>query len=291
MTERNLIPEGTAFDTRNGTIYIGSTFKRKIVQITKDGIVSDFISEKFEGIASLVGMEVDEERGILWANIAHAHEVMPLMNPDTTRDWMTEVACFDIQNRQLIKRYTLNAEQAFFNDLTVLPGGDVFATESVHNRIYRIGAQTDSLEMFLEPEGYSFLNGITYAAKTNTLFVSSTQGILKVDLLNKRYELLISADSIDATRIDGLTFWSEGLIGHQSSRVSVFYLNESQTWIDRLELLDSDDEFDSSTTGEVGDGYYYFIVNSQIRSGIDRDKGTIKPQDSLNDIIIRKIKL
>lgn len=50
LKERNLIPEGTAVDNRSGTIYIGSTFKRKIIQITADGTVTDFIPEKSNGL-------------------------------------------------------------------------------------------------------------------------------------------------------------------------------------------------------------------------------------------------
>lgn len=291
LIERNLIPEGTAFDTRTRTIYVGSTFKRKIVQITEDGKVTDFIPEAFEGVTSIVGMEVDENRGILWANTAQANEVMPLINPDTTRDWMTNISSFDLQNKKLIKKYELNVGQAFLNDLTVLPNGDVYSTESVNSGIYWINSQTDSLELFLQDKEYSFLNGITYSDKSNSLFVSSVQGILKIDIVTRKCVLLKGHDSIDAKGIDGLTLYRKTLIGHQSSKVTVFYLNEDETEIIKTEILDSGEGFDSSTTGEIGAEYYYFIVNSQIRSGIDKVNHTIKPSDSLKDIIIRRIKL
>lgn len=291
LTERDLIPEGTAFDTKTGTIYIGSTFKRKIIQITSDGKVTDFIPEKSNGVFSLVGMEVDEERGILWANTAHANQFMPLIDPHPTKDWMTTVSAYDIQQKKLIKRYELNADTAFLNDLTVLPDGDVFATESVNNKIYKIDSHTDSLELFLEPAGFTFLNGITYSEKLNSLFVSSVQGILNINIDTKTYSLLKTRDSIDAQGIDGLTLYKDQLVGHQSSKVFRFYLNENATEIVKAEILDSGDEFDSSTTGEIGGDYYYFIVNSQVRSGIDRTNRTIKPLDSLENVIIRKIKL
>lgn len=291
LTERNLIPEGTAFDARTETIYIGSTFKRKIVQINNDGKVEDFIPEKYEDIASVVGIEVDEDRGVLWANTAHANEVMPLTDPDPDKDWMTSIYSFDLKTKKRINKYHLPVEKAFLNDLTVTVHGDVFATESVNGHIYRIRSATDSLELFLNPVGYDFLNGITYSDEYNSLYVSSVQGVLKIDLQNKAYTLLKTMDGIDAAGIDGLSFYENKLIGHQSSKVSVFYLNENGNEIVKYEVLDTGDEFDSSTTGEVGNGYYYFIVNSQIRTGIDRVHHTIKPADSLKDIIIRRIKL
>jgi sugar lactone lactonase YvrE len=294
LKERNLIPEGTAFDNRSGTIYIGSTFKRKIVQIAADGKVTDFIPEKLNGIASIVGMEVDECRGVLWVNTAHANEVLPLMNPHPTLDWMTNICSFDIQTKKLMKRYDLHAEKSFLNDLTVLPNGDVYATESVNNKIYRITAQRDSLELFLSPDGYTFLNGITYSDKFNCLFVSAVEGIIRIDLDgkgSKNYYVVKTPKNIDAGSIDGLTLYKDQLIGHQSTQVTAFYLHASGQEILQSKILNTGPEFDSSTTGEVGGDDYYFIVNSQVRSGIDRVNKTIKPVDSLKDVIIRRIKL
>jgi hypothetical protein len=70
-----------------------------------------------------------------------------------------------------------------------------------------------------------------------------------------------------------------------------FLLNDKQDSIVHSNLLDTGPDFDSSTTGEIGNDQYYFIVNSQIRSGIDFKKQAIKPLDSLEKIIIRKIQL
>ena len=138
LDEKDLIPKGVAFDNRTGTIYVGSTFKRKIIRISKDGAVSDFIPEKMENVWSLIGMEVDEKRGTLWANTAHANAVLPLIDPDTTHDWMTNVYAFDIDRGKMIKNYGLIDSGAFLNDLTVLSNGDVYITESMNHKLYRI---------------------------------------------------------------------------------------------------------------------------------------------------------
>jgi hypothetical protein len=291
LTEKDLIPEGTAFDSRTGTIYISSTFKRKIVQITSDGKVSDFISEKSNGIASVLGMEVDEERGVLWTNIDHANEVLPLKDPHPTEDWKSSICSFDIQTKKLIKRYNLQSDTTFLNDLTVLPTGELFATESVHNKIYCIRPSTDSLELFLSTEQYHFLNGITYSDKWNCLFVSAEEGIISIDLSTKKYYQLKTKAGINTAAIDGLTLYKDRLIGHQSTKVVAFYLNETGSEIIQSQLLDTGVEFDSSTTGEVGGEYYHFIVNAQVRSGIDRVHKTTKPLDSLEEVIIRRIRL
>ena len=291
LNEKDLIPEGLAFDKRTGVIYIGSTYKRKIVQIKPNGVVTDFISTETDGIWGVVGMEVDEKRGVLWVNTAHANEVMPLTNPNKEEDWMTGILSYTIKQKKLIKRYDLNEPKGFFNDITVSENGDVYATESVNNKIYRIESGKDELQLFLDPKGFTFLNGITYVDSLKVLFVASTQGIFKVDVNSKKYTLLKTAKNINAKKIDGLAYYHNFLIGHQSSKVSKFYLNTDQTEIPKVEILDTRKEFDSSTTGEVGNGYYYYIVNSQISSGIDYENRTLKPLDSLEKIIIRKLKL
>ena len=291
IKEKDLIPESLCVDSRTGITYVGSTYKRKIIQITPDGNVTDFFPQETNGIWSLVGMTLDEKNNILWANTAHANEVMPLINPDTSRDWMTNVTAFDIRHKRIIQKYALNESKAFLNDLTLIPNGDLYVTETVNNKIYKIDKDDDELKLFLEPSGFTFLNGITYSEKLNTLFVSSQQGIISIDLKTKKYHLLKTNENINAKSIDGLTLYNDYFIGHQSTKVSKFYMNNEGTLITKSEILDTGKEFDSSTNGDVANGYYYFIVNSQISSGADYERRTIKPVDSLENVIIRKIKL
>ena len=291
IVEKDLIPEGLAVDEHSGNIYVGSTYKRKIVQISPEGIVTDFIPGEMEGLWSVVGMEVDEEKGLLWANTGHANEVLPLIHPDLQRDWMTNISCFDIRQKKLVKKYELNTGKAFLNDLTVLPDGDVYATETVNNKIYKIDHLQDEIELFLNLSEFNFLNGITFSDHFHSLFVSAVEGIIKIDIETGAYKLLPVMDSINVKGIDGLAIYDRILIGHQSTRVSRFYLDEAAENIVKVEVLDTGDEFDSSTTGEISDGNYFFIVNSQIRSGLDFNNRTIKPMDSLENVIIRKMKL
>lgn len=290
IDEKDLIPEGVAANSKSGIVYVGSTYKRKIVQIDSKGNVSDFISQEKEGLWSVLGMEVDETNGVLWANTAHMHNAMPLINPISTENWMTTISAFDIKNRKLIQKYQLKETKSAFNDLTITADGNVYATESAHNRVFMLNRKTDSLELFLELKNYNFPNGITHSKKHNLLFVSTREGILKIDILNKSYDL-IKSEGINAKRIDGLALHKNYFIGHQSSKVSKFYLNEDFSEITKIELLDTGKEFDSSTTGEVLGNFYYYVVNSQLRSGIDFKKKMIKPLDSLENIIIRRIQL
>jgi sugar lactone lactonase YvrE len=290
LEEKDLLPEGVAFDPVTGSIYVSSTYKRKIVRIDAGGDVKDFVIEKQDGIWSTIGMEADAMRRHLWVVSSQAKEVLPLLDPDSLQ-WRSAIYQYNLGSATLIDSCLLPLKNAFLNDLTVAPNGDLYITESMQGGIYYLKAGADSLELFLTPAPYTFPNGICFPDQPGHLFVSTAEGILKIDIMNRRYDLLKTGDSINAKDIDGLSYHRGGLIGHQSTKVVRFVLNDSQDSIIYSTVLATGPEFDSSTTGEMGNDQYYFIVNSQIRSGIDFKKQVIKPLDSLEKIIIRKIQL
>lgn len=291
ITEKDIIPEGVAFDEATGTIYVSSTYKRKIVSIDQDGKVRDFIGEAQDDIKSVIGMEVDKKRNSLWAVSCEALDVLPLKNSNETK-WTSSVYQFDLEDGKLVKKYLLNKDSVFLNDLTVADDGNVYITESVKKGVYVIKPGSDSLQLFMQiGPPYQFINGICFTDKPGFLFVASTEGIIKIELSTKAYSLLPEAGPLNALDIDGLAFWDNYFIAHQSTAVVRFYLSSSRDSIIKADTLNAGKEFNASTTGEVANGNYYFIVNSQIQSGIDYANKKLKPIDSLSDIIIRKVKL
>ena len=291
LTEKDLIPEGLAFDASTQTIYVSSTYKRKIISIDKNGRVADFITEAQDDIKSVIGMEVDNKRNCLWAVSCEAADVLPLKNPGK-RQWWSSVYQFSLSDGKLMKKYALNKDSVFLNDLTVANDGTVYVTESVQKGIYTVKPGIDSMQLFLEiGTPYQFINGICFTDKPGSLFIASTEGIIKIDLSNKKYSLLPETGSMRALDIDGLAFWDDYFIAHQNNAVTRFYLSQARDSIIKADTINTGKEFNSSTTGEVSQGSYYFIVNSQIQSGVDYTNKKLKPIDSLSDIIIRKIKL
>jgi hypothetical protein len=288
LAEKDIIPEGVAFDKNSGTIYISSTYKKKIVSIDKDGNIKDFITEGQDDIKSVIGMEVDNRTGSLWAVSSEANDVLPLKDPGPAQ-WRSSVYQFSLDGGKLIKKYVLDKDSVFLNDLAVADDGSVYVTESVKAVVYRIAAGSDSLVPFIQAKDYGFINGICFGNKPGHLSVATMKGIIDIDLATKNFSLIPSATGIDHSDIDGLAFTHGYFIGHQSTKVCRFYV--SQDSITGVDILDGGEGFDSSTTGEIGKGYYYFIVNSQVQSGFDLEKKIIKPMDSLENSIIRKIKL
>jgi len=290
ITEKDLIPEGVAFDEKTQTIYIGSTYKRKIISIDKNGKVADFIGEGQDDIKSVIGIEVDEKTNSLWAISCEAAEVLPLKNQGS-KQWTSSVFQFRLADGKLFGTYPLDKDSVFLNDLTVADNGKVYVTESMNAIVYVINPGSDRMQELVNLKQFQFLNGICFADLPGYLFVASTQGIVRIDLATRQFSLLPEASSLKAADIDGLAFYDNYFIAHQSTAVTRFYLSPKRDSIVKADTLNSGKEFDASTTGEVSAGNYYFIVNSQIQSGIDYANKKLKPLDSLTNTIIRRIKL
>jgi DNA-binding beta-propeller fold protein YncE len=294
LQERDLIPEGTAFDPVTEQVFISSMYKRKIVAIRKDGSHYEFVKEAADGIWATLGMEVDPARRRLWVISSKGDAGILTQTKIGDETWDSQLFCYDLDSASLIRKYAVLASVPkgyCFNDLTVSSNGDVYITESLTNKIFFLQHDADSIKVLFEPSGYTFLNGITLTRDEKSLIVSSTESLLRINLATKSITLLPYTAPIKQRPIDGLTYYNNSLIGHQSNILTRFYLNEQQDSIINYQIIDTSG-LDSSTTGEIGeDGWYYYIANSQIRSGIDYNKMTIMPMDSLEPIVIKKLRL
>lgn len=294
LEERDLIPEGTAYDPVTEQVFISSMYKRKIVAIRKDGSHYDFVKEAADGIWATLGMEVDPLRRKLWVISSKGDGGILTKIKIEDGTWDSQLYCYDLDSASLIRKYSVLAivPKGFcFNDLTVASNGNVYITESITNRIFTLQHDADSISVLFEPVGYTFLNGITLAGDEKSLFVSSSESLLHIELESKSITPLPYTAPIKQRPIDGLTFYNNTLIGHQSNNLTRFYLNEQQDSILTYQLIDTSG-LDSSTTGEIDEnGCYYYIANSQIRSGIDYTSMTLMPLDSLEPVLIKKIRL
>lgn len=64
IAEKDLIPEGIAFDPDSKSFFVSSIHKNKIIRIDERNKVTDFIKSGKEGIGQALGMKVSD--GKLW---------------------------------------------------------------------------------------------------------------------------------------------------------------------------------------------------------------------------------
>jgi hypothetical protein len=294
LPERDLTAEGTAWDARTRTLFLSSLYKRKIVAIGPDGAARDFIAEGQDGIGPVVGIEVDPARRGLWAASMVLHEAgIPLS--DTTFLAHGLLFHYDVDTGRLRRRYVVPPRQGRrhgFNDLTVLPDGDVYITDSQSGGVFKVRAGGEQVEEVLPRGTYTFPNGITRSDDGRRLFVGHGTGVDRIEVATGRRQRLASPDTLNLTGIDGLAFHRNTLIAHQPgwfNRVVRLRLDRAHERIASWETLERHHpRFIQPTTGEVAGDTYYYIANAQLRRFRD---GKILPWDSLAPVLILKTEL
>jgi serine beta-lactamase-like protein LACTB, mitochondrial len=294
LPERDLTAEGTAWDAKTRTLFLSSLYKRKIVAIGPDGRARDFIASGQDGIGPVVGIEVDPVRRGLWAASMVLQEAgIPLS--DTTFLAHGLLYHYDVDTGRLRRRYVLppvGGRRHGFNDVTVMPNGDVYVTDSQSGGVYRLKADGAGVAEVLPPGTYTFPNGITRTDDGKRLFVAHGAGVDRIEIATGRRLRLGATDSLNLGSIDGLAFHRNTLIAHQPgwfNRLVRLRLDPAQERVESWEVLERHHpRFEQPTTGEVAGDTYYYIANAQLRRFRD---GKILPWDSLSPVLVLKTEL
>jgi len=287
ILEKDLIPEGMAYDPVEKAFYMGSIQKCKIIKIDKDGNVSDFTDPRQDGLVSLLGMRVDAERRVLWAASSYS-----FYKKSIPRELLGTAGIFkyDLRTKKLLKKYMLPQEEGhYLNDLTVSPDGSVYITDWLVHGIYKISAKTDTIEKLIDMPRQP--NGIDISDDGTKLFIAGN-GMGVLDMASKSYKELKYPPNMYVSG-DGCYFYKNSLIAVQNGgfrKVSRFYLNDAQDEIVRSEPLEAYHPlFNIPTTGALAGNDFYFIANSQLRA-FNRD-GSLFPLSELEEVKILKIGL
>jgi DNA-binding beta-propeller fold protein YncE len=287
VKEKDLIPEGIAFDPASGNFYLSSIQKRKIVVINKKGEASDFVRTDQDGILSVLGMKVDAQ-GRLWA-----------CNNTPESDTVSKESNVHVYEStgKLSKVYILrDGKKHLFNDVHFLSNGDTYVTDSEGGSVYVIKKGSDQVEEFIPLQSLVYPNGIAATPDEKKLFVvtGSGLGIVSIDLETKKIAS-VGHPRFMLSGFDGLYLYKNTLIGIQNNifpeAVIRLYLSADYSGISKMEFIASNEpQFDTPTTGVIRGDYLYFIANSQLFQIIG-NRGRIKNQQELNETIIMKIKL
>jgi len=287
ISEKDLIPEGIAYDPVEECFYLSSCWKHKIVKIEKNGTTADFTEERQDGLRTVLGMHVDAKRRVLWAASVITRE-RPDM--DIGEVGWSGLFKYNLKNGKLIKKYTLYEEgvKHLFNDIAITSQGDVYVTDTKYQAIYTIHHDRDVLELFLKPDCFLYPNGITIGGNDRTLYMASSgNGVYRIDIPTKSYQLLDQPDDISLCGIDGMYFYYNSLVCVQNgyNRISRFYLNPEGDTVQKLQILETrNPHFIIPTTGAIAEDTFYFIANSQLRAY--DETGNLLPLDQLHDVVI-----
>jgi sugar lactone lactonase YvrE len=285
IQEKDIIPEGIAFDEKTKTIFLSSINKNKILAISADGFVTDFVPSGKDNLKQVLGMKVFN--GQLWAcNNTPEHD---------TVNRHANLHVYDLASAKLLKRITVKGKH-LFNDLYMTRNGDAYVTDSDGAGIYLVKNGSDKAEPFIKGGTIPYPNGITATADEKKIIVSTGggQGIVSIDLETKEIKsikhshyFIIGADGLYRYKnkliaVQNVTF-PEGIVEMQLS-------DDGQSITDIKHLAVAIPEFDTPTTGVIVGNEFYFIANSQLFQLIG-NAGKIKNPEKLKETTILKISL
>jgi len=280
LAEKDLIPEGIAFDPSTKSFYVSSINKRKIVKVDEKGSSSDFISSGQDGIGEVLGLKAAQ--GKLWS--------CNNLSSDTMSQAM--IHQFDLPNGKLVHKWVLmvKGENHFFNDLAISSAGEAFISDSDFGAIYRASQDRQEPELWLKDNRLRDINGITMVK--GWIVVNAYLGFYKVNPSTKEIKTL-PFPGYFPLGIDGLSAYRQSLIGVQNVvfpvSINQYYLNSTFDQIERAKVLVANHpKFDVPTTGTVAGDWFYFIANSQL---LNFEKGKVKEPLKLKEVLIMKVHL
>jgi len=254
--EKDLIPEGLAYDARQNLFYLGSLHRRKIVKIDREGRVSDFVPADRYGLLPVLGIRLDPRDGTVWAATME----------DAGR---TELVHFDSAGNLEGRFSPHDGAKHGFNDLVVRGNGEVIATDSLGNLVFRFDPQSHAFSSVPVYRTLFYPNGIALGDDDRSLFVADGVGVVKIDLSDNSSRDVDPGPHNTIAGADGL-YWHNGSLiavqnGMGSPRVAAFKLSKDGSRVTKVTVLENRTQFTAlPTTGAIRGNDFYFIANSQI---------------------------
>jgi hypothetical protein len=255
--EKDLVPEGLAYDSRQNVYYLSSLNRRKIVKITAEGRVSDFVPAGRDRLLPVLGIRLDPGDGTVWANS---------WEEDGGR---AELLHFDASGSLLGRYAPQDAGKHGFNDLVVQKNGSVLLTDSVSNQVFRFDPAAHTFAQLPVHRLLSAPNGIALADDDRQLFVADDFGVVRVNLDTGGSSEVNPGPRTTLAGIDGL-YWHKGSLiavqnGIGSPRIASFHLSKDGSRVTATKVLENRSAFTTlPTTGAIHGNDFYFIANSQL---------------------------
>ena len=290
IADKQLIPEGIAWDAKTGDFFVGSLFRRKIVRVGADGRASDFAASGAFGLQDVLGMKVDAERRLLWACTAASPRAGAAAGSSA-------LFKYDLPTGRLVKAYWVENKDGkhLLNDVALTGAGDVFVTDSDAATVWRLAPGADALEIFVGPGTFLYPNGIALSSDEKRLYVADFKhGLSLLDVATKASRPLPFSAGVSTAGIDGLSAIGGDLLAVQNGagrdRIVRYRLDPAGGSIQQLEVLESRNPFfRTPTTGVVTSDGFVYLANPNLEA-LD-DDGNVKKDARLEEVVVLRTPL
>src|SRR5271154_5902455 len=262
-TEKDLVPEGLAYDVQRNVFYLSSLNRRKIVEIGRDGRSFDFVPAERYRLLPVLGIRISLSDNTVWAD-------------SFTDSGQTELLHFDATGRLLGRFKPEGSGKHGFNDLVIRKNGEVITTDSLGNIVLRFDPTARTFAALPVHRALFYPNGIALSEDDHTLYIGDSLGVVRLDLVNGESRDVDPGPKSTLAGIDGLYWHNGSLIGIQngigSPRVAAFRLSSDGRRVTRTTVLENRSKLCVlPTTGAIRGSDFFFIANSQI-DNMNNDK-------------------
>ena len=249
-------------------------------------------------IRGFLGMRVDPERRVLWANW---HQGNSSEGYDPEAPHWTGISKYNLDDGSLIREYAIakTDDNHLFNDVAIAGDGSVDFTSFAHGVIYRIDSGTDEIEEYLRMPEDVWNNGIDMTPDESFCLLSATTGCSgstwkPTNCSSFPLERASSSDGVTGSTSTGTVSSRSPATGEKtgesSTGLSGCSFSEELDRVTGIDVLDEDHPlYASPTTGALVDDWFYYIATAQFGK-FDED-GDLAPWDELSDTYILKLNL
>lgn len=274
----------------DGKIFLGSVREKKIVLVSPEGEVTDWLETDF----SVLGMEV--HRGTLWVSTAAMPEMLGFEESMKGKSIILQI---NLDNGKIMQGIEFD-EEATIGDLELDAESRIWLSNSLTPYLSRdITISAGYAGAFLRKQydlsaSYFNLQGLTLNEDESALyFADYISGIHKLNVKTDDITPVLAPTTSLLKGIDGIYYYNTSLIaihnGIKPYRIMQYFLDETGDNILMERVINRGGEsLGEPTNGQVKGGYFYYIANSP---WIAYDEnGQIDPT-KVKPLEIRRIKL
>jgi len=266
-----VLAESLVRDGAQGRWLVSQIAGRTIVSVADDGTVSPWL-QPHPAVSGVVGLALDEARGILWATTA---PLPPAVHGRSDEAPASALLQIDLATGRVVgvQEAPSDGRDHGFGDLVVGPAGEVYVADGTSGEVYRLDAPGGQLQPFVtgvlgSPQGMVVLQGHLFVADYSS-------GLWRVPLGGGTPVRLGAPPEASLIGVDGLATDGTQLFAIQNGvapqRVLRLALMPDHSEIALVEVLAANlPEIEEPTTATVVDGQLVFVSRSQW-NGFDQD--------------------
>lgn len=267
-----VLAESVVRDPRRDRWLVSLVAGRTIVAVADDGTVTPWLQPD-PAVAGMVGLAVDEARGVLWATTAPLPPAIHGLAADDVP--ATALLQIDLETGRVVRAYQVPADdrEHGLGDLILLPDGSVVVSDGQSGDLYRLAGPDQALAPFVtgvfgSPQGLAVVRNTLFVADYSSgLWRMPLDGGTPVPVALPPDDTLVGIDGLatDGTRL----FAIQNGVNPQRVLRLVLYPNHEEVGI-VVVLASTLPEIDEPTTVTVVDGQLVFVSRSQW-NGFDDD--------------------